>query len=82
MPKRPKRLSFGPYPYTEEGAGTADTQLIGKHPAKKVMVSVVAFGPEIQGYQENERHKACPRPGLYSHCRVVGQTVGRAYGEH
>lgn len=40
------------------------------------MVIVVAFGPEIQRYIENEGHKLCPRPGLCGHCQTVGRMVG------
>ena len=40
------------------------------------MVIVVAFGPEIQKYIENDGHKLCPRPGLCGHCQTVGRMVG------
>lgn len=40
------------------------------------MVIVVAFGPEIQKYIENEGHKLCPRPGQCGHCQTVGRMVG------
>lgn len=52
-----------------------DSQSAGTLPIK-VMVIVVAFGPEIQQYIENEGYKLCPRPAQCGHCQTVGRMVG------
>ena len=59
-----------------EGAATLKLDQPGGRLPTKNMVIVVAFGPEIQTYIENEGHKACPRPVGCGHCGAVGRMVG------
>jgi hypothetical protein len=49
--------------------------------AKNNGLIVVAFGPDVQAYIENEAHKQCPRPKQCPKCGALGRMTGHgSYG--